>query len=71
MIPQMIPLFGDQEKENVTQYMDNVGFITEFQLTSEFEREIEKYTDIKNIIVCNHVELQRYIIDTYYSEEMM
>lgn len=54
MIPQMIPLFGDQEKENVTQYMDNVGFITEFQLTSEFEREIEKYTDIKNCIVVNN-----------------
>lgn len=36
-------------------------------LLNKFTRIKEKYNDIKNILVVNHVELQQYIIDTYYS----
>jgi len=40
-------------------------------LSEKFSRIKEKYKDIKNIKVCSHVELQEYIIDTYYCEESM
>lgn len=38
-------------------------------LTDKFTRIKEKYNDILNIMVCNHIELQQYIIDVYYSDE--
>lgn len=50
---------------------DKLVILVDTNLHNKLSRIKEKYTDIKNIIVCNHVELQRYIIDTYYSEEMM
>ena len=39
-IMQMRPLFEEEEKRAVCQYMDEDGFITEFKRTEQFERMI-------------------------------
>ena len=53
-IPQMAPLFGEQEKKAVNDYMENVGFITEFKKTQEFESAIAKYTGAKYCFAVNN-----------------
>lgn len=53
-IPQFIPWFGEEEKRSVNSYMSNVGFITEFQLTKEFEQKLAEYMGVKECIVVNN-----------------
>ena len=51
---QMRPLFEDEEKKAVCDYMDEDGFITEFKRTKIFEDMIREYTGAKHCIVVNN-----------------
>ena len=53
-IMQMRPLFGDEEKKAICDYMDEDGFITEFKRTVEFEGMIAKFTGAKHCVVVNN-----------------
>lgn len=53
-IPQMAPLFGEEEKKAVNDYMANVGFITEFRKTQEFESAICEFTGAKYCFAVNN-----------------
>ena len=53
-IPQMEPSFGDEEADAVHAYMKEGGWITEFQRTAEFERQIAAYVGAKQAIVVNN-----------------
>lgn len=53
-IMQMRPLFGEEEKKAVCQYMDEDGFITEFKRTDQFEKMIAEYTGAKHCVVVNN-----------------
>jgi perosamine synthetase len=53
-IMQMRPLFGEEEKKALCDYMDEDGFITEFKRTEQFENMIADYTGAKHCIVVNN-----------------
>lgn len=53
-IMQMRPLFGDEEKRALCNYMDEDGFITEFKRTETFEKMIADYTGAKHCVVVNN-----------------
>ena len=53
-IMQMRPLFEEEEKRAVCEYMDEDGFITEFKRTEKFEHMIAKYTGAKHCVVVNN-----------------
>lgn len=53
-IMQMRPLFGDEEKKAICEYMDEDGFITEFKRTEEFEGMIAEFTGAKHCVVVNN-----------------
>ena len=53
-IMQMRPLFGAEEKKAICDYMDEDGFITEFQRTEQFESMIAEYTGAKHCVVVNN-----------------
>lgn len=53
-IMQMRPLFEEEEKRAVCEYMDEDGFITEFKRTETFERMIAEFTGAKHCIVVNN-----------------
>jgi len=53
-IMQMRPLFGEEEKKAISEYMDEDGFITEFKRTERFEKMISDYTGSKHCIVVNN-----------------
>lgn len=53
-IMQMRPLFEEEEKRAVCDYMDEDGFITEFKRTETFERMIAKFTGAKHCVVVNN-----------------
>ena len=53
-IMQMRPLFGEEEKKAISNYMDEDGFITEFKHTEKFERMIAEYTGAKHCVVVNN-----------------
>jgi perosamine synthetase len=53
-IMQMQPLFGDEEKRAVCEYMGEGGFITEFRRTERFEQMIAEYTGAKHCVVVNN-----------------
>lgn len=53
-IMQMRPLFGEEEKKAICDYMDEDGFITEFKRTEQFEKMIAEYTGAKHCIVVNN-----------------
>lgn len=53
-IMQMRPLFGEEEKRAICEYMDEDGFITEFKRTEKFEQMIAAYTGAKHCIVVNN-----------------
>jgi perosamine synthetase len=53
-IMQMRPLFGEEEKRAVSEYMDEDGFITEFKRTEQFEKMISDYTGAKHCVVVNN-----------------
>ncbi len=53
-IPQMEPLFGSEEKEALSRYMDEGGWLTEFRNTAEFEKRIAEYTGSRYCFVVNN-----------------
>ncbi|MCC5916640.1 MAG: DegT/DnrJ/EryC1/StrS family aminotransferase [Cryomorphaceae bacterium] len=53
-IPQMEPWFGIEEKQAMTEYMDEGGWLTEFKRTQEFEQRIAEYTGAKHCVVVNN-----------------
>jgi perosamine synthetase len=53
-IMQMRPLFEEEEKKAVCDYMDEDGFITEFKRTERFENMIAEFTGAKHCIVVNN-----------------
>jgi perosamine synthetase len=53
-IMQMRPLFEQDEKRAVCEYMDEDGFITEFKRTEQFENMIAEYTGARHCIVVNN-----------------
>lgn len=53
-IPQMRPLFGEEEKKEIMEYLEEDGYITEFKRTAEFEAAIANYTGAKHCIVVNN-----------------
>ena len=53
-IMQMRPLFGEEEKKAIVDYMDEDGFLTEFKKTEHFENMIADYTGAKHCIVVNN-----------------
>ncbi|OFY43550.1 MAG: aminotransferase [Bacteroidetes bacterium GWF2_40_14] len=53
-IPQMEPLFGSEEKEALSRYMDEGGWLTEFRNTAEFEKRIADYTGSRYCFVVNN-----------------
>ena len=40
-------------------------------LITKITRIKEKYRNVKNIMVFNHIEFQQYMISTYYTDESM
>lgn len=50
----MRPLFGEEEKKAISDYMDEDGFITEFKRTEKFEEMIARFTGAKHCIVVNN-----------------
>lgn len=53
-IPQMKPLFGALEREELLRYLDEDGYFTEFKRTEAFEKLIAKFTGAKHCIVVNN-----------------
>lgn len=53
-IPQMEPWFGTEEKDALSKYMDEGGWLTEFRRTAEFESRIAEYTGAKHCFVVNN-----------------
>ena len=53
-IPQMEPWFDEREKQAINDYMEEVGWLTEFKRTAKFEEEIAEYTDTMYCIVVNN-----------------
>jgi perosamine synthetase len=53
-IMQMQPLFGSEEKQAISEYMDEGGFITEYKRTQLFEEMIAEFTGAKHCIVVNN-----------------
>ena len=54
MIVQMRPLFGDEEKKAINDYMDEDGFLTEYKHTQKFEEMIANFTGAKHCVVVNN-----------------
>jgi perosamine synthetase len=50
----MEPWFGREEKEALNRYMDEGGWLTEFERTAEFEKRISEYTGAGHCIVVNN-----------------
>lgn len=53
-IPQMEPLFGEEERLAVCRYMEEGGYLTEYRLTAEFERRIAEFTGARHCVVVNN-----------------
>ena len=53
-ISQMEPWFDHQEKEALNTYMDQGGWVTEFEKTFQFQDLIKKYTGAKHCFVVNN-----------------
>jgi perosamine synthetase len=53
-IMQMRPWFDEKEKNAISSYMEEDGFITEFKRTELFEKMIAEYTNSKHCIVVNN-----------------
>lgn len=51
---QMRPWFGSEEKQALSEYMDEDGFLTEFKRTAKFEEMIANFIGAKHCIVVNN-----------------
>jgi len=61
--------FAEWWKSYKSNTNDMLIILIDTDLKDKFLRIKEKYNNIQNIMVCNHIELQKYIIDKYYSGE--
>src|SRR6478735_10910522 len=52
-IPQMEPLFGEEERAAVDAYLRDPGYITEFKKTAELEAALGRFLDAKHCVVVN------------------
>lgn len=50
-IPQIEPLFGEEETNAVTEYMKSGGWLMEYEKTKELEKMIAKYVDAKYCVM--------------------
>ena len=53
-IPQMRPLFGAEEKNEITTYLEGDGYLTEYKKTEDFESEVAAFVGAKHCIVVNN-----------------
>ena len=53
-IPQMRPYFNQDLSKDISEYLKDDVFITEYKKTTDFEEEITKFTGIKNAIAVNN-----------------
>ena len=53
-IPQMRPLFGAEERQELSDYLSEDGFFTEFRRTEAFEKQIAGFTGARHCIVVNN-----------------
>jgi perosamine synthetase len=53
-IPQMRPLFGDDDRAEIMSYLAEDGFMTEFRRTEQFEKKIAEFTGSRHCIVVNN-----------------
>ena len=53
-IMQMRPLFGDEERIALNNYMQQDGFLTEYKNTEIFEKSIATFTGAKHCVVVNN-----------------
>lgn len=53
-ILQMQPLFGEEEKQALCDYMDEGGFLTEHKRTQRFEQLIADYCGVRHCVVVNN-----------------
>jgi len=53
-IPQMRPLFGKEEKQEILNYLEEDGFFTEYKKTEQFEKAIAEFTGSKHCVVVNN-----------------
>ncbi len=53
-IPQMEPVYGEEEKLALIQYLNEGGWGTEFNKTLEFENKVAKFTNVKYAIATNN-----------------
>ena len=53
-IMQMRPYFGKEETNAIINYMEEDGFITEYQRTEKFEKTICEFTGAKHCIIVNN-----------------
>ena len=53
-IMQMRPLFGIEEEQALTKYMQEDGLLTEFRKTKEFEEKLSEYVGSKHCFAVNN-----------------
>lgn len=74
-IPQMIPLFGEEETSAMNDYMKSGGFIMEFKKTQEFEQMIGDFVKSDDVVaVCNgtiSMTLAAYVGKIGYGDEVI
>lgn len=74
-IPQMRPLFGLEEKEEIMSYLSEDGFMTEFKKTQIFENMICDFTKSKNCIIVNNgtisLTLAALALDISFGDEVI
>ena len=53
-IPQIEPIFGEEERIALNTYMQEGGWVTEFKKTQELENMIASYTGAKHCVMVNN-----------------
>lgn len=51
MIPQMEPVFGEEEAKAVYDYMREGGWLTEYRYTDYLERLLSAYLDVEHVVM--------------------
>ncbi len=54
MIPQIEPIYGDEEINALVNYMKSGGWLTEFKKTEEFEQRIAETLNVKYASAVNN-----------------
>lgn len=53
-VPQMRPLFGEEERAEILDYLDTDGFFTEFEKTKQFEEMVSRFIGCENCVAVNN-----------------